>query len=46
MDRGDYLNTIFEDMTAVTTALILWIISLEGVDKALVLYHLCQEVGA
>ena len=33
MERGDYLNTIFEDMTAVTTGFDSMDIILKGVDK-------------
>ena len=45
MERGDYLNTIFEDMTAVTTGFDSMDIILKGVDKGFGLYHLCQELG-
>lgn len=42
MERGDYLNTIFEDMTAVTTGFDSMDIILKGVDKGFGLYHLCH----
>ena len=45
MERGDYLNTIFEDMTAVTTGFDSMDIILKGIDKGFGLYHLCQELG-
>ena len=45
MERGDYLNTVFEDMTAVTTGFDSMDIILKGVDKGFGLYHLCQEFG-
>ncbi|MDU6443734.1 MAG: HAD hydrolase family protein, partial [Streptococcus sp.] len=45
MERGDYLNTIFEDMTAVTTGFDSMDIILKGIDKGFGLYHLCQEFG-
>ena len=45
MERGDYLNTIFEDITAETTGFDSMDIILKGVDKGLGLYHLCQELG-
>lgn len=45
IERGERLNAIFEDMTAVTTGFDSMDIIPQGVDKGFGLDHLCQELG-